>query len=164
MEFSHIPVLLNQTIEGLNVNPNGIYVDGTAGGGGHSSEILKCLTSGRLICIDQDPDAICTLTERFKKNENALIVKGNFADIKELLEQRGVFRVDGVLLDIGVSSHQLDTSERGFSFHEDAPLDMRMSQKGATAADLINSLPYDELKKIIYDYGEEKYAPSIAKR
>ena len=163
MEFSHIPVLLNQTIEGLNVNPNGIYVDGTAGGGGHSSEILKCLTSGRLICIDQDPDAICTLTERFKKNENALIVKGNFADIKELLEQRGVFRVDGVLLDIGVSSHQLDTSERGFSFHEDAPLDMRMSQKGATAADLINSLPYDELKKIIYDYGEEKYAPSIAK-
>ena len=163
MEFSHIPVLLNQTIEGLNVNPNGIYVDGTAGGGGHSSEILKCLTSGRLICIDQDPDAISTLTERFKKNENALIVKGNFADIKELLEQRGVFRVDGVLLDIGVSSHQLDTSERGFSFHEDAPLDMRMSQKGATAADLINSLPYDELKKIIYDYGEEKYAPSIAK-
>ena len=163
MEFSHIPVLLNQTIEGLNVNPNGIYVDGTAGGGGHSSEILKRLTSGRLICIDQDPDAISTLTERFKKNENALIVKGNFADIKELLEQRGVFRVDGVLLDIGVSSHQLDTSERGFSFHEDAPLDMRMSQKGATAADLINSLPYDELKKIIYDYGEEKYAPSIAK-
>ncbi len=163
MEFSHIPVLLNQTIEGLNVNPNGIYIDGTAGGGGHSSEILKCLTSGRLICIDQDPDAISTLTERFKKNENALIVKGNFADIKELLEQRGVFRVDGVLLDIGVSSHQLDTSERGFSFHEDAPLDMRMSQKGATAADLINSLPYDELKKIIYDYGEEKYAPSIAK-
>lgn len=163
MEFSHIPVLLNQTIEGLNVNPNGIYVDGTAGGGGHSSEILKRLKSGRLICIDQDPDAISTLTERFKKNENALIVKGNFADIKELLEQRGVFRVDGVLLDIGVSSHQLDTSERGFSFHEDAPLDMRMSQKGATAADLINSLPYDELKKIIYDYGEEKYAPSIAK-
>ena len=161
MEFSHIPV--NQTIEGLNVNPNGIYVDGTAGGGGHSSEILKRLTSGRLICIDQDPDAISTLTERFKKNKNALIVKGNFADIKELLEQRGVFRVDGVLLDIGVSSHQLDTSERGFSFHEDAPLDMRMSQKGATAADLINSLPYDELKKIIYDYGEEKYAPSIAK-
>ena len=163
MEFSHIPVLLNQTIEGLNVNPNGIYIDGTAGGGGHSSEILKRLTNGRLICIDQDPDAISTLTERFKKNENALIVKGNFADIKELLEQRGVFRVDGVLLDIGVSSHQLDTSERGFSFHEDAPLDMRMSQKGATAADLINSLPYDELKKIIYDYGEEKYAPSIAK-
>ena len=163
MEFSHIPVLLNQTIEGLNVNPNGIYIDGTAGGGGHSSEILKRLKSGRLICIDQDPDAISTLTERFKKNENALIVKGNFADIKELLEQRGVFRVDGVLLDIGVSSHQLDTSERGFSFHEDAPLDMRMSQKGATAADLINSLPYDELKKIIYDYGEEKYAPSIAK-
>lgn len=163
MEFSHIPVLLNRTIEGLNVKPNGIYVDGTAGGGGHSSEILKRLTSGKLICVDQDPDAICALTERFKKNENALIVKGNFADIRELLEQRGVFRIDGVLLDIGVSSHQLDTSERGFSFHEDAPLDMRMSQKGATAADLINSLSYEELKKIIYEYGEEKYAPSIAK-
>ena len=105
MEFTHIPVLLEETIEGLNINPNGIYVDGTAGGGGHSSAILDRLTSGKLFSIDRDPDAICTLTERFKKNENSLIVKGNFADIKELLGQRGVFRVDGVLLDIGVSSH-----------------------------------------------------------
>ena len=163
MEFSHIPVLLNETIDGLNINPNGIYVDGTAGGGGHSGEILKRLTSGKLFSIDRDPDAISTLTERFKDNENSLIVKGNFADIKELLGQRGVFRVDGVLLDIGVSSHQLDTAGRGFSFHEEAPLDMRMSQKGTTAADLVNTLPYEELKRIIYEYGEEKYAPSIAK-
>lgn len=163
MEFSHIPVLLNETIDGLKINPNGIYVDGTAGGGGHSGEILKRLTSGKLISIDQDPDAIGTLTERFKKNENSIIIKGNFADIKELLAQRGVFRVDGVLLDIGVSSHQLDTPERGFSFHEDAPLDMRMSQKGTTAAQLVNTLPYEELKRIIFEYGEEKYAPSIAK-
>ncbi len=163
MEFSHIPVLLDETIKGLNINPNGIYVDGTAGGGGHSGEILKRLTSGKLISIDRDPDAVCTLTERFKKNENSIIVKGNFADIKELLAQRGVFRVDGVLLDIGVSSHQLDTAERGFSFHEDAPLDMRMSQSGTTAEELVNTLPYEELKRIIFEYGEEKYAPSIAR-
>ena len=163
MEFSHIPVLLDETIGGLDIKPNGIYVDGTAGGGGHSSEILKRLTSGKLISIDQDPDAVGTLNERFKDNENSIIIKGNFADMKELLALRGVFRVDGVLLDIGVSSHQLDTAERGFSFHEDAPLDMRMSQKGATAEELVNTLPYEELKRIIYEYGEEKYAPSIAR-
>ena len=163
MEFSHIPVLLNETIEGLAVRENGIYVDGTAGGGGHSAEILRRLKSGRLISIDQDPDAIQTLTERFKKNENSIIIKGNFADMKELLAQRGLYRVDGVLLDIGVSSHQLDTPERGFSFHEDAPLDMRMSRKGTTAAELVNTLPFEELRRILFEYGEEKYAGSIAK-
>ena len=163
MEFNHIPVLLNETIEGLAVSENGIYVDGTAGGGGHSAEILRRLKSGRLISIDQDPDAIQTLTERFKKNENSIIIKGNFADMKELLAQRGLYRVDGVLLDIGVSSHQLDTPERGFSFHEDAPLDMRMSRKGTTAAELVNMLPFEELRRILFEYGEEKYAGSIAK-
>ena len=163
MEFSHIPVLLNETIEGLAVRENGIYVDGTAGGGGHSAEILRRLKSGRLISIDQDPDAIQTLTERFKKNENSIIIKGNFADMKELLAQRGLYRVDGVLLDSGVSSHQLDTPERGFSFHEDAPLDMRMSRKGTTAAELVNTLPFEELRRILFEYGEEKYAGSIAK-
>ncbi len=162
MEFSHIPVLLQQTIDGLAVNENGIYVDGTAGGGGHSSEILKRLTTGKLISIDQDPDAIMTLTQRFKNNENSIIIKGNFADMKELLQHRGVGRLDGVLLDIGVSSHQLDTAERGFSFHEDAPLDMRMSQSGTTAADLVNTLPVSELKRILSVYGEEKFAGSIA--
>ena len=163
MEFNHIPVLLNETIEGLAIRENGIYVDGTAGGGGHSAEILRRLKSGRLISIDQDPDAIQTLTERFKKNENSIIIKGNFADMKELLAQRGLYRVDGVLLDIGVSSHQLDTPERGFSFHEDAPLDMRMSRKGTTAAELVNTLPFEELRRILFEYGEEKYAGSIAK-
>ena len=163
MEFSHIPVMLNETIEGLAIRENGIYVDGTAGGGGHSAEILRRLKSGRLISIDQDPDAIQTLTERFKKNENSIIIKGNFADMKELLAQRGLYRVDGVLLDIGVSSHQLDTPERGFSFHEDAPLDMRMSRKGTTAAELVNTLPFEELRRILFEYGEEKYAGSIAK-
>lgn len=162
MEFSHVPVLLQQTIDGLAVNENGIYVDGTAGGGGHSSEILKRLTTGKLISIDQDPDAIMTLTERFKNNENSIIIKGNFADMKELLQHRGVGRLDGVLLDIGVSSHQLDTAGRGFSFHEDAPLDMRMSQSGTTAADLVNTLPVNELKRILSVYGEEKFAGSIA--
>lgn len=163
MEFSHVPVLLEQTIEGLNIKKNGIYVDGTAGGGGHSSEILRCLTTGKLISIDQDPDAILTLTERFKKNDNSIIIKGNFANIKDILQLRGVGRLDGVLLDIGVSSHQLDTAERGFSFHEDAPLDMRMSQSGITAAELVNTLPISELKRILSVYGEEKYAGSIAK-
>lgn len=163
MEFSHIPVLLNETIEGLNIHENGIYADGTAGGGGHSGEILKHLTTGKLISIDQDPDAISVLTQKFKNNENSIVIKGNFANIKELLTQRGVGRVDGVLLDIGVSSHQLDTAERGFSFHEDAPLDMRMSQSGTSAEDLVNTLPESELKRIIYTYGEDKYAPSIAR-
>ena len=163
MEFSHVPVLLNETIEGLNIKENGIYVDGTAGGGGHSAEILKRLTTGRLISIDQDPDAISTLTQRFKNNENSIIVKGNFANMRDLLELRGVGRVDGFLFDIGVSSHQLDTASRGFSFHEDAPLDMRMSQSGVTAEELVNTLPYEELRKIIAEYGEERYASSIAK-
>lgn len=163
MEFSHIPVLLNETIEGLNIKENGIYADGTAGGGGHSSEILKRLTTGKLISIDRDPDAISTLAERFKANENSIIIKGNFADMKELLLARGVGRLDGVMLDIGVSSHQLDTAERGFSFHEDAPLDMRMSQCGTTAADLVNTLPMGEIRHILQVYGEEKFADSIAK-
>lgn len=163
MEFSHIPVLLNETIEGLNIKENGIYADGTAGGGGHSSEILKRLTTGKLISIDRDPDAISTLAERFKANENSIIIKGNFADMKELLLARGVGRLDGVLLDIGVSSHQLDTASRGFSFHEEAPLDMRMSQCGTTAADLVNTLPMGEIRHILQVYGEEKFADSIAK-
>lgn len=163
MEFNHIPVLLNEVIEGLNIRPNGIYVDGTAGGGGHSAEILSRLDSGKLISIDQDPDAIKTVKERFKYNQNSIIIKGNFSNMKELLHDRGVCSVDGVLLDIGVSSHQLDTGERGFSFHEDAPLDMRMSQSGTTAAELVNTLSQQEIAKILFTYGEEKYANSIAK-
>lgn len=163
MGFSHIPVLLHETINGLDIKENGIYVDGTAGGGGHSSEILSHLNNGKLISIDQDPDAIMHIKERFKDEKNSIIIKGNFSDMKQLLNDRGVYCVDGVMLDIGVSSHQLDTSERGFSFHEDAPLDMRMSQSGQTAADLVNSLSYAQLAQIINRYGEEKYASSIAR-
>ena len=163
MEFNHISVLLNECIEGLNINPNGIYVDGTAGGGGHSAEILKKLDCGKLISIDRDPDAITTISERFKNEPNSIIVNGCFGDMKKLLNDRGIYQVDGVLLDIGVSSHQLDTDERGFSFHKDAPLDMRMSQSGTSAEDLVNHLSYEELRDIIYRYGEDKFAPSIAK-
>ena len=163
MEFNHISVLLNECIEGLNINPNGIYVDGTAGGGGHSAEILKKLDCGKLISIDRDPDAITTISERFKNEPKSIIVNGCFGDMKKLLNDRGIYQVDGVLLDIGVSSHQLDTDERGFSFHKDAPLDMRMSQSGTSAEDLVNDLSYEELRDIIYRYGEDKFAPSIAK-
>lgn len=163
MEFNHISVLLNECIEGLNINPNGIYIDGTAGGGGHSAEILKKLDCGKLISIDRDPDAITTISERFKNEPNSIIVNGCFGDMKKLLNDRGIYQVDGVLLDIGVSSHQLDTDERGFSFHKDAPLDMRMSQSGTSAEDLVNDLSYEELRDIIYRYGEDKFAPSIAK-
>ena len=163
MEFNHISVLLNECIEGLNINPNGIYVDGTAGGGGHSAEILKKLDCGKLISIDRDPDAITTISERFKNEPNSIIINGCFGEMKKLLNDRGMYQVDGVLLDIGVSSHQLDTDERGFSFHKDAPLDMRMSQSGTSAEDLVNDLSYEELRDIIYRYGEDKFAPAIAK-
>lgn len=163
MEFNHISVLLNECIEGLNISPNGIYVDGTAGGGGHSAEILKKLDCGKLISIDRDPDAITTISERFKNEPNSIIINGCFGEMKKLLNDRGIYQVDGVLLDIGVSSHQLDTDERGFSFHKDAPLDMRMSQSGTSAEDLVNDLSYEELRDIIYRYGEDKFAPSIAK-
>ena len=163
MEFNHISVMLNQCIDGLDIKENGIYVDGTAGGGGHSAEILKRLKYGKLFSIDRDPDAIRTISERFKNEPNSIIINGCFGDIKTLLNERGVYQVDGVLLDIGVSSYQLDTEERGFSFHKDAPLDMRMSKSGTSAGDLVNTLSYEELREIIYKYGEDKNAPSIAK-
>ncbi len=163
MSFNHLPVLLRETIEGLDIKPSGVYVDGTAGGGGHSSEILKRLRGGTLYSIDRDPDAIKAVTERFRDEPSSRILQGRFGDMKELLQSAGVYEVDGVLLDIGVSSHQLDTAERGFSFHEDAPLDMRMSQQGESARDLVNNLPYGELLRIISTYGEEKYASSIVR-
>lgn len=164
MEFSHVPVLFEETMEGLSVKPDGIYVDGTAGGGGHSFGILQRLSEkGRLYCIDQDPSAVAAVTKRFEGRENVTVIQGNFGDMETLLKARNVEGVDGILLDIGVSSHQLDTPERGFSFHEDAPLDMRMSMQGATAADLVNNLPAAEIAKILSRYGEEKYAMSIAR-
>ena len=163
MEFAHIPVMLHEAVDGLDIRPDGVYVDGTAGGGGHSAEILSHLTTGRLYSIDQDPEAIATVTERFRGDERSVIIQGNFGDMYDLLGGRGVTSVDGVLLDIGVSSHQLDDGARGFSYHEEAPLDMRMSMSGPTAADLVNSADVSELSRIISVYGEEKYAYSIAK-
>lgn len=163
MSFGHIPVMLYEAVDGLNIRPDGIYVDGTAGGGGHSAEILSRLTSGTLYSIDQDPDAIAEVTERFKDNEHSIIIQGNFSETDRLLRDKGVAAVDGVLLDIGVSSHQLDEGSRGFSYHEDAPLDMRMSQSGPTAADFVNTAELSELCRVISLYGEEKYAYSIAK-
>ena len=156
--------MLEETIDALNIKPDGIYVDGTAGGGGHSSEILKRLSpNGRLISIDQDPDAIEAVTERFKDYQNSIICKGNFSDVVSIVNSLGIESIDGIMLDIGVSSRQLDTPERGFSFHYDAPLDMRMSQSGASAYDLVNQLSYEQLVKIISRYGEERFAKQITR-
>lgn len=160
--FNHIPVLLNETIKLLNINPDGIYVDATAGGGGHSSEILKKLKTGRLIAIDQDPDAIQNLKNKFKGFKNIDIMQGNFANIKELLENINVFFVDGILMDLGVSSFQLDEKARGFSYHKEAKLDMRMSKKGLSAAEIVNNYSKNQLIYILKEYGEEKFAPIIA--
>lgn len=161
MEFKHISVLLEETVDSLNVKPDGIYIDGTAGGAGHSREIAKRLTTGRLLALDRDPDAVKTATERLK-GYNATVVQCNFADMKYAAESQGINGVDGILLDLGVSSYQLDNGDRGFSYKYDAPLDMRMSQNGTTAADLVNNLSVDELTKIFRDYGEEKFAYKIA--
>lgn len=162
MAFSHIPVLLPETIDALRILPGGVYVDCTAGGGGHSSEILKRLTSGTLVDIDRDPQAIETLQNRFSAHENVRIVQDNFFNIASVLLREGIDGADGILADLGVSSHQLDTAERGFSFHMDAPLDMRMSMQGMTAADIVNTYSKAQLQKILFTYGEEKFAPAIA--
>ncbi len=163
MDFKHIPVLFEESIAALNIKADGIYVDCTAGGGGHSSAIADRLSSnGRLVAVDRDPQAIMTLKDRFEGRENITIVNDNFFNIKGITESLGLSGVDGILADLGVSSHQLDDASRGFSFHADAPLDMRMSMQGMSAADAVNSLSQQELQKIIYKFGEEKFAPRIA--
>ncbi|MBQ2847396.1 MAG: 16S rRNA (cytosine(1402)-N(4))-methyltransferase RsmH [Clostridia bacterium] len=162
-EFHHIPVLFNETIESLNIKPDGIYVDCTSGGGGHSGEIAKRLNGGRLISIDRDPQAIETLKERLLPFGCVTLVHNNFFNIKNILNSLGVSEVDGILADLGVSSHQLDEPSRGFSFHHDAPLDMRMSLEGLSAAQAVNTLSQSELQRIIFEYGEEKFAPSISR-
>lgn len=162
-EFHHIPVLFNETIESLNIKPDGIYVDCTSGGGGHSSEIAKRLNGGRLISIDRDPEAIETLKKRLLPFGCVTVVHDNFFNIKSILNSLGVSEVDGILADLGVSSHQLDEPSRGFSFHHDAPLDMRMSLEGLSAAQAVNTLSQSELQRIIFEYGEEKFAPSISR-
>lgn len=163
MDFVHKSVLLREAVNGLAVKPDGIYVDGTAGGGGHSAEILKHLgPQGKLICIDQDPEAVEYLRKRFINDSRVVIMKSNFVNIGQVLESIGITKVSGVLLDLGVSSHQLDTSKRGFSYHMDAVLDMRMSKEGVSAYDLVNTLSKDELSKILFEYAEEKYSKLIA--
>lgn len=162
-EFHHIPVLFNETIDSLNIKPDGIYVDCTSGGGGHSSAIASRLKGGRLISIDRDPEAIEILKERLSKFGCVTVVHDNFFNIKNILASLGIDKVDGVLADLGVSSHQLDEPSRGFSFHHDAPLDMRMSISGMSAAQAVNTLSQQELQKIIFEYGEEKFAPSISR-
>lgn len=162
MDFLHTSVLLDECIDGLNIKDGGIYVDGTAGGGGHSEAILKKLKNGLLVSIDQDPDAISFLKQKFLTYENSVIVESNFSQIDKIVENLGFEGIDGVLLDIGVSSYQLDNPQRGFSYNSDSRLDMRMSKEGISAFDIVNDFPYKELVKIIYEFGEERYAKRIA--
>lgn len=164
MDFEHVPVLLNEVIEGLKIKEDGIYVDGTLGGAGHSKEIVKRLTKGKLIGIDQDINAIKKASEELKDfKDNTVIVHDNFSNIRKIINSLDIDKIDGVLLDLGVSSHQLDTAERGFSYKQDAPLDMRMdTTQKLKAWDVVNNYPKDELYKIIKEYGEEKWAKRIA--
>lgn len=163
MEFSHVSVMLEESINGLNIKPDGIYVDGTAGGAGHSCEIAKHLNeNGLLIALDRDPDAVIAASERLSVYKNAKVIRSNYSQLREVLDSLGIDKVDGVLMDLGVSSHQLDTGSRGFSYHADAPLDMRMSQDGMSAADVVNSYSEKELAKIIFEFGEEKFSRQIA--
>lgn len=161
MEFIHKSVLFDESIKALELDKSKIIADGTAGGGGHSREIAK--QAGKLIAIDQDPDAIKVLNERLSGFDNVIIVHDNFSNIKNILSTLGISGIDGFLLDLGVSSFQLDNSDRGFSFHKDAPLDMRMSKSGISAYDVVNTYDEHSLADIIYRYGEEKYSRSIAK-
>lgn len=162
MEFAHKSVLLSESIEGLNINPEGTYIDCTTGGGGHSLEIAKRLTTGKLICFDQDVEAIQAAKARLE-GFSPIFVNRNFAEMRETLSELQIDTADGILMDLGVSSYQLDNRERGFSYHDDAPLDMRMSGSGESARDVVNEYEERELAKILQLYGEEKYAQSIAK-
>lgn len=161
MEFVHKSVLFDEAIESLNIDKTKIILDGTAGGGGHSIEIAK--RAGRLIAVDQDPDAIKVLHERLDSLDNVTIVQNNFSNVKDILKEQGIEKIDGMLLDLGVSSFQLDTAQRGFSYHADAPLDMRMSKSGLSAKDVVNTYSETELADILFRYGEEKFARRIAK-
>lgn len=161
MEFSHVSVLLKETVDGAFTDPNGVYADLTTGGGGHSLELAKRLDGGRLICFDQDKEALEAAGERLKGLPVSL-VRSNFCEMKSVLADLGIKELDGIIADLGVSSHQLDTAERGFSFHNDAPLDMRMSGEGLSARDVVNEYDEGELAKILFDYGEEKFGNRIA--
>ena len=163
-EFYHVSVLLQECLDGLNIKPDGIYVDGTLGGAGHSSQIAKRLTTGRLIGIDRDPVALKAAGERLAPYaDRVTLVHSNFCEIAQVLDNLNIEAVDGILLDLGVSSPQLDDGSRGFSYMVDAPLDMRMNNEDPiTAKDIVNTWSYEELRRILFDYGEERYAPRIA--
>lgn len=161
MEFVHKSVLLYETVNSLNIKPDGIYVDGTVGGAGHSLEIAKRLTTGHLYAFDRDPDAVAVATERLS-GFNATVIMSNFDEMDSRLAKIGVNKVDGIMLDLGVSSYQLDTAGRGFSYHKTAPLDMRMSKKGLSAKDVINEYSKEDLTRIFKDFGEEKFSYRIA--
>ena len=164
INFSHVSVLLQECMDGLNIKPNGIYVDGTAGGAGHSFQIASRLTDGKLIAIDRDEEAVAVATERLCGfGEQAVVVRSNYSEVKRVCESLGIEQIDGLLLDLGVSSYQLDTAERGFSYNADAPLDMRMDTSSPFSAyNVVNEYSEQELKKIIYNYGEDRFAPRIA--
>ncbi len=164
MDFSHISVLYNETLDALDIKPDGIYVDCTCGGAGHSRGLLERLgENGRLIAIDQDPEAIEVIKERIGSDKRVTIVHDNFSNLRQIISLLEVGRVDGIMADLGVSSHQLDTAERGFSFHSDAPLDMRMSKEGMSAYDVVNTYDERDIMRILRDYGEEKFAQRIAR-
>ncbi|SNX52796.1 16S rRNA (cytosine(1402)-N(4))-methyltransferase RsmH [Thermoanaerobacterium sp. RBIITD] len=164
MEFKHKSVLLKETIEYLKIKPDGIYVDGTLGGGGHSYEILKLIEKGKLIAIDRDMDAISAASEKLKEFNNVVYVHDNYKNIKDILKKFNIANVDGILLDLGVSSYQLDKAKRGFSYMHDAPLDMRMDKESQLTADyIVNKYSEDDIARILNDYGEEKWAKRIAK-
>lgn len=164
IEFSHYSVLLNECMEGLDIKPDGIYVDGTAGGAGHSVQIANRLAGGRLIAIDQDETAVAVAGERLlATGKNTTVVRSNFSEVARVCKELAIDGIDGMLLDLGVSSYQLDTAERGFSYNADAPLDMRMdNRKSLSAYDVVNTYSEQELKKILFEYGEERFAPQIA--
>lgn len=165
MDFEHVSVLLNETVDGLDIKPDGIYVDGTLGGGGHSELVLSRLTTGKLIGIDQDKDALKAAGERLKKYEdNLILVHSNFSNILDVLEELGIDKIDGMMMDLGVSSYQLDEATRGFSYMHDGELDMRMDRScDFTAYDVVNDYSEGELHRIIKDYGEDNWAKRIAK-
>ncbi len=162
MEFNHKTVLLNEAVDVMDIRPDGIYVDGTTGGAGHSKLIAGKLTTGRLISIDKDPDAIEVARERLSEFACSTVVHADFSQFDDVLDSLGIDKVDGVILDLGVSSPQLDRAERGFSYHNNAPLDMRMSQQGMSARDLVNTYNVSALTRILREYADEKFAPRIA--
>ena len=165
MEFAHVPVLFRETIDSLNIRPDGVYADCTAGGGGHAGGIADRLSEkGRLIAVDRDPDAIAHLQKKFEGRDNVILIHDNYLNIKNIIDSLGFPGADGILADLGVSSFQLDAAERGFSFHLEAPLDMRMSKEGKSAYDVVNTYTEADLKRILYAYGEEKFAPGIARK